>query len=84
MGPVHVGPEEALKIHQDINARQSFGVHWGTFLLADDLLTEAMTESDRLRSADPESWERFEIWTMGETRRIQALVEEEQLAPVEG
>ncbi len=70
MGPVHTGPAEALQIHKDIGAQQSFGIHWGTFLLADDLLTEAMAETQRLSAADPQGWQGFEIWPIGSTRSI--------------
>ena len=27
----HVNPEEAVKIHQDIQSKFSLAIHWGTF-----------------------------------------------------
>ena len=29
----HVDPEEAVRVHQDVKARQSVAIHWGTFNL---------------------------------------------------
>jgi len=40
MAPVHVAPEEAVRIHQDIGARQSVAMHWGTFVLTDEPMDE--------------------------------------------
>ena len=40
MAPVHVAPEEAGRIHQDIGARQSVAMHWGTFVLTDEPMDE--------------------------------------------
>lgn len=30
----HVDPEEAVQIHQDLQAKHSVAIHWGTFALA--------------------------------------------------
>ena len=32
----HINPEEAVQIHQDIKAKRSIAIHWGTFQLADE------------------------------------------------
>jgi len=32
----HTDPEDAVKIHLDVQSVKSVGVHWGTFLLGDD------------------------------------------------
>lgn len=36
MSPIHVSPEEAVKIHMDVKAMKSIGMHFGTFPLADE------------------------------------------------
>ena len=36
MSPIHVSPEEAVKIHKDVSAEISIAMHYGTFPLADD------------------------------------------------
>ncbi|PIO40391.1 hypothetical protein AB205_0027900 [Aquarana catesbeiana] len=32
----HVDPEEAVRIHADVRAKKSVGIHWGTFALANE------------------------------------------------
>ncbi|KAJ2851177.1 hypothetical protein IWW36_001316 [Coemansia brasiliensis] len=32
----HVDPYDAVKIHLDLNAAHSIGVHWGTFMMSDE------------------------------------------------
>lgn len=36
MSPIHVSPEEAVKIHFDVGSETSIAMHFGTFPLADD------------------------------------------------
>jgi N-acyl-phosphatidylethanolamine-hydrolysing phospholipase D len=40
MSKYHISPEESVKVHQDINAEKSVGIHWGTFILTDEPLDE--------------------------------------------
>ncbi len=46
MAPVHISPEEAVKIHYELNIETSVGIHFGTFKLADDGQDEA---KDKIR-----------------------------------
>ncbi|MEZ4472062.1 MAG: MBL fold metallo-hydrolase [bacterium] len=49
-GSVHLGPDEALKVHQAVGARVMKPVHWGTFNLAlhawDDPITRLIEIAD--------------------------------------
>ena len=36
MRDVHVNPEEAVKIHLDVNSKFSVAMHWGSFILTDE------------------------------------------------
>lgn len=40
MKPYHVNVEEALQIHQDVKAKTSIGMHWGTFTLTAEPLLD--------------------------------------------
>ena len=33
----HIDPNEAVQIHQDLKARRSVGIHWGTFILTSEV-----------------------------------------------
>lgn len=49
MKDVHCNPEESVRIHQDLRAKQSFGIHWGTFPLTEEDPIEPALELARVR-----------------------------------
>lgn len=48
MSPIHVSPEDAVRIHLDVKSQSSIAMHFGTFPLADEGETEPV---DDLHSA---------------------------------
>lgn len=70
MEPIHVDPEEAVQVHLDIQARQSIGIHFGTFPLADDGMTEPLDDLQSAREKFNVSDEEFTTLKEGETKII--------------
>ncbi|MGA1597581.1 MAG: MBL fold metallo-hydrolase [bacterium] len=73
MKAAHMNPEEAVRIHQEIGAAYSVGMHWGTFQLTDEPMDEPpQLLREALRQAGlPE--DRFFVMQHGETRRLDFL-----------
>ena len=67
----HVNVPEAVKIHRDLGAKRSLGVHWGTFALSDEPLDEPPRVLAALRVAEALSEDEFFTLAIGETRRLQ-------------
>ncbi len=36
MAPIHIGPDRAVKIHQEVRSKRSLGMHWKTFRLSSE------------------------------------------------
>jgi L-ascorbate metabolism protein UlaG (beta-lactamase superfamily) len=68
MATHHVDPVEAVRIHRDLRARRSLGVHWGTFALTDEPLDEPPRRL--FEALDAANVSRSEFWVLrhGETR----------------
>jgi N-acyl-phosphatidylethanolamine-hydrolysing phospholipase D len=68
MHDVHVTPEEALQVAQDVRARRVVAMHFGTFDLTDEPVGEPpkrfRTEAERLGWSDDRAW----VMNVGETR----------------
>ncbi len=68
--PQHVNPAEALQIHLDLNAKQSVGIHWGTFQLSDEPLDHAIEALDEARQHFGVNPESFKLLAIGQTQRF--------------
>ena len=58
MKKYHINPDEAIKIHEDVRATKSIGMHWGTFQLSAEpidepknLIEQAVT-NERIKSGE--------------------------------
>jgi len=70
MSEQHVNPAESVRIHRDLRAKRSIGVHWGTFELTDEALDEpprALAEARRQAGLDEAE---FGVLPVGGTLRL--------------
>ena len=66
----HVDVGEALRIHADLGAKRSLGIHWGVFQLTDEALDEPPRKLAELRELRGLAEEEFFVTAIGETRRL--------------
>ena len=67
MHPSHVNPFEAVQIHLDIKAKQSFGAHWGTFPLTAEPVLEPLKKLQTALDKFELSQQVFRGLALGET-----------------
>jgi L-ascorbate metabolism protein UlaG (beta-lactamase superfamily) len=65
MSPVHMSPAEAFEAHRALEARESIGIHQGTFQLADESIDQPRVELARYQLG-----EAFRVPRNGETIRF--------------
>ena len=70
--PQHVNPLEAVRIHQDLGAKRSMGVHWGTFALTDEPLDQPPRDLQAARDVAGLAPAAFFVLAVGETRALTA------------
>jgi N-acyl-phosphatidylethanolamine-hydrolysing phospholipase D len=66
----HVNPAEAVQIFQDLKAKRAVGVHWGTFILTDELSDEPAIDLAKARTAAKLAEDSFTVMAVGETRKF--------------
>jgi N-acyl-phosphatidylethanolamine-hydrolysing phospholipase D len=70
MSQQHVNPMESVRIHQDVGAKRSIGVHWGTFALTDEPLDQPPRDLAVARQALGVQDADFGILAIGESRQF--------------
>ena len=81
MQAMHINPAEAVRAHQDLGARHSVAMHWGTFELTDEPIDEpprALARALREAGIPPE---RFLVMKHGETRHLTPLLRTQVVGP---
>jgi L-ascorbate metabolism protein UlaG (beta-lactamase superfamily) len=73
MKSIHLNPEEAVQAHIDLGATASVAIHWGTFPMTDEPLTEPPQRLAAALTAAEIPPERFFMLTHGETRSLENL-----------
>ena len=68
----HVNPDESVRIHRELHARRSLGVHWGTFSLTDEALDQPPKDLAAARKAQGVADDAFFTLAIGETRKLPA------------
>lgn len=68
----HINPDEAVQVHKDVQARQSLGVHWGTFQgITDEPLDQPIADLKQALEKHGLSDRDFFLLRHGETRRME-------------
>ncbi|GJJ76729.1 N-acyl-phosphatidylethanolamine-hydrolysing phospholipase D [Entomortierella parvispora] len=70
MSPIHCSPEDAVRVHEDIKSKRSVGMHWGTWVLTDEDVTEPprrLEAAMKKRGHDPKI---FDVMQIGETLTV--------------
>ena len=70
----HADPDEALRMHQDLRAKKSLGIHWGTFELTDEPLDEPPRTLARARARAGVSDDDFFLLALGQTHKLSRRV----------
>ena len=70
MSPVHIDPEEAIQVHKDVNADISFGMHFGTFPLADDGMKDPINDFTEAIQKPENRGVNFKLLTEGDSFQL--------------
>jgi L-ascorbate metabolism protein UlaG (beta-lactamase superfamily) len=70
MQTVHITPEEAWQIHEDLDSRSSVGIHFGTFQLTDEGIDQPAERLGKIISRNVKSPGKFEVPVFGKSVKV--------------
>ncbi|KAI7877456.1 Metallo-hydrolase/oxidoreductase [Lichtheimia hyalospora FSU 10163] len=73
MSTIHCSPEDAVRVHEDVKSKRSIGIHWGTFVLTDEDVSEPprrLRDAMKKRGHDEHD---FSVLKLGETLIIPSV-----------
>jgi L-ascorbate metabolism protein UlaG (beta-lactamase superfamily) len=80
MKDIHMNPAEAVQAHLDLGARQSIGMHFGTFQLTPEGVAEPVAKlAEELEKRDVAS-ARFRVLEFGESMRLPSTASQGRVA----
>jgi N-acyl-phosphatidylethanolamine-hydrolysing phospholipase D len=65
---MHMSPDEAVRVHQEVGSRQSVAMHWGTFRFGREPMAEPPLYLKKALTAAGISPDKFLLMKIGETR----------------
>lgn len=68
--PQHISPDEAVRIHRELGAKLSMGIHWGTFVLSAEAIQQPGIALAAARQQQGVAEAEFPRWAIGETRSL--------------
>lgn len=68
--PQHISPDEAVRIHRELGAKLSMGIHWGTFVLSAEAIQQPGIALAAARARQEVAEHEFPRWAIGETRSL--------------
>ena len=80
MAPYHLDPAEAVRVMQEVGARQALAIHWGTFQLSDEPLDQPPIDLAQALKEQQVAPDRFLVFRHGETRTV-GVVDKSPPAP---
>ena len=66
----HVDSMEAVRMHRDLGAKRSLGIHWGTFELTDEALDEPPRALAQALARAGVAQDDFFVLALGQTRKL--------------
>jgi L-ascorbate metabolism protein UlaG (beta-lactamase superfamily) len=67
LAPMHMNPDEAVRLHRDVGAKLSLAMHWGTFQLTDEAREEPVRALEAARAKYGVAADAFRVLAPGES-----------------